>query len=313
MKIKGRGILVVCLILFGGGALYDYYSMQKEADKKIQESRVMTLSLEQVHKVEITKAPEPAIVLTRGVDGWKLESPIRDWADAQVADSFLSEIYPERILEVAKEGDSINWTEYGLNPPAATITLTDAAGVQNVFHISSKKNFEENIFARKDSENRVLVLTPAWEHRSNKTVLDFRDRRVLRKNIASVDELAIKNDKGSFILRRVDGKWQTPTATVGLDQNKVRKFLSELADAKADQIFENQKIPAGLKPLMRLDLKLAGHKWSAQVSQSQVDRKIYAAITEPSFLLRLEAGALDELVKKELKSLEVENEKEGNK
>lgn len=216
----------------------------------------MTLNFEHVDRIEIQKDKEH-IVIKRDVDGWRLESPLKDLADNQVADSFVKDIYPERILEVANEESSIDWTKYGLNPPAATISLTDSAGAQNVFHISNKKNFESNIFARKGDDNRVIVITPAWENRIQKTAMDFRDRRVLRKSIATVDELTLKNEKGSFSIRRKDGRWQVVDGKE-LDQNKVRKFLTTLSEAKADQILEDQKIAKGQKSLFRLDLKMDG-------------------------------------------------------
>lgn len=302
MKLKGRTILVLALLIFGGYAVYDFFHEKKTEEKSIEESRLMTLNFEQIDSFEIQKG-DSRIVLKRSVDGWELLEPIKDLADNTVADDFVKNAFPERIIEVAKEGSDINWALYGLDKPLGTVIFKTSAGGQNVFEISDKKNFEENVFARRDHENKVLVLNSVWQNRVNKSVLDFRDRRFLRQKIASVDELKLKNEKGLVVLKRVEGVWISPSQKdLKLDQNKVREILSTIADAKAAEIFPaDAKINAG-KELFTLDLSLADKKWKANVNQAK-DLLIYAKISEPQFQMKMEAGALDKLIRLTLEGL----------
>lgn len=297
MKLKGRTILVMALLLFGGYAVYDYFNEQKAEEKATEESRLMTVNFEQVNKIEILKADSSKIVLTRDVDGWELIEPIKDLADNTVAEDFVKNAFPERIIEIAKDGDNIDWSLYGLDKPLAVITFKTTVGTENVFEISDKKNFEENVFARRNKENKVLVLNSIWQIRANKTVNDFRDMRFLRSKIASVDEVKVKNSIGLVELQRIEGVWiSPPKKDLKLDQNKVRELLSALANAKAQEIFPaNAKLPKR-KQLFTMDLTLAEKKWKAEVTQAD-DLGIYAKISEPNFEMKLEPGALDKFIK----------------
>ncbi|UOF02813.1 DUF4340 domain-containing protein [Bdellovibrio reynosensis] len=294
MKLKGRSILVFCLLLFGGYAYWDFLRDEKKAEKTQQANRLMTVDFQQVDSVQLKK-DDQEVSLKRTVDGWEIVSPIKDLADNTVVDDFVKNIFPESVIEVAKEGDGIDWAVYGLDKPLGTITLTTSAGAKNTFEISEKRNFEENAFLRKDGENRVLVVNSVWQSRIQKSVLDFRDRRLLRKKIASIDEVRIENAKGALEIKRVDGKWISPVKKdLALDQNKVRALLTSIADAKGKEIFEGgAQIPPG-KKLFGLKLVMADEKWQAQVTQAK-DLGIYA-VPSSGLSMKLEPGALDGLI-----------------
>ncbi|KHD87457.1 MAG: hypothetical protein OM95_14295 [Bdellovibrio sp. ArHS] len=297
MKLKGRTILVLCLLVFGGYAYWDYLRDKKSEEKNMEQARLMTLNFEHVDSFEIKKG-EQKIVLKRSVDGWELSEPYKDLADNVVADDFVKNVFPERVIEVAREGGDIDWSMYGLDKPLAQITFKTSDGQENVFQISDKKNFEDNTFARRGNENRVLVVNSIWQSRANKTALDFRDRRFFRHKIASVDAIQLKNSKGSFQLKRVEGLWQWVGAPKDykLDQNKVREALTAISEAKAADILRSDaKIPAG-KSLFTMNLQLAEKSWKAEVTQA-ADLAIYAKVTEPSLQLKMEPGALDKFIK----------------
>ncbi|KYG64472.1 hypothetical protein AZI85_03385 [Bdellovibrio bacteriovorus] len=297
MKLKGRTILVLCLLILGGYAYWDYLRDKKNEDKNMEQARLMTVNFEHVDSFEILKG-EQKIVLKRSVDGWELIEPLKDLADNAVADDFVKNVFPERVIEVAREGGDIDWAMYGLDKPLAQITFKTTDGKENVFQISNKRNFEENVFARRGNENRVLIVNSVWQNRANKTASDFRDRRFLRHKIASVDVLKLKNSKGTMELKRVDGVWQLVGAKKDykLDQNKVREVLTAISEAKAAEILGGkEKIPAG-KSLFTMDLQIADKAWKAEVTQAP-DLLIYAKVSDPAFQMKMEAGALDRFIK----------------
>lgn len=301
MKVKGRSLLVIALLLFGGYAYYDYYQEQKTSETKMEESRLMLVPYDQVDRVEIKK-PDEKILLTRSVDGWALQEPLKDNASNEDVDDYVKSLATEKILDVAKEGEDIDWTVYGLEKPAAIITLTTTAGKSDSFEVSDKKNFEDNVFARRNKENRVLVLNSIWEKKAHKTNLDFRDRRFLRHKIGSVDQIKLKNKAGLLHIKMIDGRWTAPMQEkIALDQNKVRDLLQAIADAKGSQYLEKKDLPS-LKPLFTLDLVMDKKTWKAQVGQAK-DFAIYAEVSDPEFRMKMEPGALDKLIAADYKSL----------
>ncbi len=302
MKLKGRSILVICLLVFGGYAVYEYFHEKNVAEKEMYAARLMTVDFDQVNEIELKKGTQ-LIQLKRDIDGWTMTAPVQDLADNTAVEDLIKGMATERIIEVAHEGDDVNWKVYGLDQPLGQITVKATSGKSNTFVISEKRNFEENAFARRDDENRVLVLNSIMQTRLEKLPAEFRDMRLLRHKIASVDRVSLKNDHGSFVIERVDGQWVRASADkTELDQNKVREFLSQLASAKgADMVEGSAKLPA-LKSMMTIDLVMDGKNWNAQVGQAK-DFLIYATTSEPKQSMRLAAGALDNLIKMKISDL----------
>lgn len=309
MKLKGRSLLVIALLIFGGYAVYDYMKEQRSEKSKTEQSHLLTINFDQVDSIEIIRGSE-RVFLKRTVDGWNMESPLKDLADDSAAEDLVKMAAAEKILDVAKEGEGIDWAMYGLDNPAGTITFTNSAGQKNSYKIGSKNNFENNPFARRDEEQRVLVVNTNWLTRMEKPAVEYRDRRFLRHKMAAIDQLKLKNQKGTIELVRKDGQWAVVSSkAVALDQQKVRELIRGIANAKAAQYIEGALPKA--KTLFTLDLKLDGKSWSAQVVQAE-SKKIYATVSDPQFKLEMEPGALDNLINltiEDLKEAEPKKEK----
>ncbi|MNK06190.1 hypothetical protein D3C87_240820 [compost metagenome] len=293
-KIKGRGILVTLLLIFGAYAYYDYAREKKNEMKQLDESRLLTVNYDQVDQVEIEREGQK-IVLKRTVDGWELVEPLKDLADNQAVEGFINQFMTDKIIEVARTHGPIPET-YGLDKPAGIVTLKTTAGPMDRFVVSAKKNFEENPFAERNGDERVLVVSPTVLKKAQMGVADFRDRRFLRRKIASLDTLKLKNEKGLLEISQKDGKWilnKEPQAAV--DQNKVREFLQSIADAKGVEFVEPKSLPPG-KLLFSLELVLQDKTWKADVTQSE-DFAIYAKVSEPAQIMKMEPGALDRLIR----------------
>ncbi|MEN0057552.1 MAG: DUF4340 domain-containing protein [Bdellovibrio sp.] len=311
MKLKGRTILVLTLLLFGGYAYYDHVQDQKKEAQRIEDSRLLSLNYEQIDGFEIHKG-EQKVVVKRDVNGWALAEPLQDGADNEAVEDFIKNIVPEKVLEVAKEDSELDWSLYGLDKPLGTIRFKTSSGEESVFTVSEKRNFEDNAFVRRNQENKVLVVNSLWQSRVQKSANDFRDRRLLRQKIASVDELKLKNEKGLLHIRRVEGQWKSVSPSgAKLDQNKVRELLTALAEAKASEIYGQKERLPSRKSLFTMDLLRDGKSWSADVGQAQ-DRLIYTKISEYPFQMKMDAGALDKFIKISLNDLkEVEKKQEG--
>ena len=148
-KIKGRGILVTLLLVFGAYAYYDHVRDQKKEKQKLEETRLLTLKYDHVNEIQIKKNGEN-ILLKRTVDGWVLEEPVKDQADNQAVEAYINQFVTDKIEDVAKEGQDLDEAGYGLDQPLAIITLKSTDGQSDEFKISAKKNFEDNPFFRRN-------------------------------------------------------------------------------------------------------------------------------------------------------------------
>lgn len=293
-KVKGRSILVVLVLLFGAYAFYDFHQEQKEETKKKEDAQLLTINADQMESITMVKGDSKVVVVST-VDGWKLTEPIQDWADSVYVEDDLKYAFASSIIDVASEGKDVNWATYGLDKPTGKVTFKDHNGKSNTIELSSKKNFEGSLFARRDGENKVLVIPVSWAEKFEAPAEEFRDRRFLRHKIAAVQALEITNDKGTLELDKKDDQWILGSQKDRLlDQEKVRNLLKVISDAKAREIVSGALPP--LKHLLFLRLQLDDKMWTAEVGQAP-DKMIYATISDPKFNMKMASGALDKLIR----------------
>lgn len=301
MKVKGRSLLVIILLLMVAFAYYDYYKDKKAAEQEMDQSRLMNVPFDQVEKIEVTKA-DVNVRLKRTVDGWIMEEPLKDLADNDAVDGFIKAAAMERILDVVKEGSDIDWKLFGLDKPRVIFTFTTTGDKVDKFEISEKKNFEDNVYIRRNDENRVLLINTSWSKKAIQPAVEFRDRRVLRTKIASVDEIKIKNKVGLLHLKMYDGRWKAPTdQKMNVDQNKVRELLTAISEAQGSFYLDRKEVPP-LKFMMTMDLMMDKKSWHADIGQAS-DFVIYSDVKDPAYIMKLEPGALDKLLNADYKSL----------
>ncbi len=300
MKSKGFVALIASILLLGGYAIYDYQIEKSEQNKKTEAAKLMTFNKDQINEIVITKEGS-RVHLKKDVDGWMLLEPVQDLADNEGVDIFISTATSENSIDVVKEGADVDWALYGLDKPMGTVEFKVNSGESQKFEVSSKKNFEQNTFIRKNSESKVVVASGTWQARLNKGPIEFRDRRFLRHRIASVDQVKIETADKTLELKNVDNKWQIPGDKKVLDQNKVREILQKISDAKvADFLVAGELTEASrkkyllAKPASKLTLIMADKKWEAGLWK--VGPELFAYIQNPPFLYRLETGVIEKIL-----------------
>lgn len=296
-KTKVFAVLVIILIL--STYYFEFYSPQKEEDRLAQESKIIQDLPEQIHQVQVENS-KGKVLLKRDAEGWTLLEPFQDWADNQFVEDFVSGLTSEKSLGDAIEQSPIDWGLYGLDKDYAKVTFTNQLGKSTVISVSTKKNFEGNSFVRRDSESRVLLTSSQWAMRSQSSAMDFRDKRLYRGKIGTVDEIRVKSSKEEFTLIKKDGKWLSPGAPdLKLDQNKIREILTSLNEIQAKEFLLAMPLS---QEKASLSLKSGDKNWSAVISES-ADKTLYAAIKDPKFLLKLERGKAEELFSMTLMTL----------
>ncbi|MGZ3743080.1 MAG: hypothetical protein ACXWRA_04395, partial [Pseudobdellovibrionaceae bacterium] len=68
--------------LVGATYYFEFYQAGKEEALKSKESKVVSFPADQIHQVEIENK-FGKILLKRDTEGWRLEEPVKDWADNQ--------------------------------------------------------------------------------------------------------------------------------------------------------------------------------------------------------------------------------------
>lgn len=307
---KQQKILILLVLLLGGYYGWDLLSTKRSEKKEAESKLIVKWPHDQIHRFILERAVDK-VELVRSTQGWDLKQPLEDAADFEAVESFVSAASADKVIDSVVKGENIDWALYGLDKPAVKVVFYNNLNDERYIEVSSKKNFEDNVYARIQGQPEVVTVNSNWLNRSQKTALDFRDRRVLRKKIASIQKLKIFNPMETLEIINDEGTWRSlPKKDMALDQEKVRSLVQSLVDARIMEYVASPTLPAtkakefGLgKPKLRLELNLGDEKlWTLKAGMSK-DLLLGGEISEPAHGVLFESGALDALIHARLESL----------
>lgn len=290
-KNKGViGLLVLTLAL----ALYAYFGEYKreenESKRKEEQSQVLKFKKEQIQKI-ILQTKNETLTLTRSPDGWTLSGAVTDEADNDEVERLVEQLSNEKIVDRVSQKSESSLTEYGLSPSAGTLTFEDNLGTKQVIEISSRKNFENLQYLRRDQEPDIFTSGDSWLSFLTKPAASFRNLKLLRTGLSKVSKITLNNSNGTMQLMNQAAQWQSvEKPKLILDQNLVRELLLQISQARATGL--ETQAPKG-KKLMSLELSGDGLKWKSDFYLDEKSKDLLAQIENPKLILRLGPQTLE--------------------
>ena len=174
-------LIVLILVLFTS---YDYWSTLKKADRQEAESKVIQLAKTEIELIEVktgdVKTGQSDVRQFKKENGiWKILKPVQESADQQIAMTYVDQLTNERMSETVKEGADLNLDLYGLKNPLFELNLKAGGASQNL-KIGSIKAFDGSLYAQINDQNKVVLVSNAWDVILSKPLADFRDKRLYR-------------------------------------------------------------------------------------------------------------------------------------
>lgn len=118
-----------------------------------------TVAANEVARVEVS-SKDGSLVLTKGADGqWSIEAPVKAMADqSQVAEvvSEVSALQATRFLPP----DAGKASEYGLDPPASTITIVLAGGASTRLEVGDLNPDSSGRYVRLSGQSSIALVDP---------------------------------------------------------------------------------------------------------------------------------------------------------
>lgn len=226
--MRFRATLALAVLLLALAGFYYYAEVKGGWPAKKEGARLLDLTAEAVQAVRITGG-ETTLETVRADGGWRLMAPVRDRADSARVDRLLDELLRatvERTYEVPEGGAK----EYGLAPPAYTVTLTLKERTEPVLlEIGDRAPSGISAYARRAGEGKVLLVPSAVRSQAETRPADLRDRTLLAVEREKVQRITVSRGAATATLER-DGKlWRLSGAVRGrADANRVEDLLREL-------------------------------------------------------------------------------------
>lgn len=202
-------VIVAVLVAF---TAYDYWSSEKNEQKKDDESKVIQLKREDATQIEVTGGNETRSFVKKE-NLWAITQPIQEMADQPSVLGYLDSIFSEKVTETVKEdhgkGD-FHLETYGLDHPLFNLKVRANTATQDL-KIGSVKSFDGSLYGQINDQKKVILLSSAWDTILSKPVKEFRDKRLYRGQPSAVFETIVVDGHDSqgpvhFEIDRVRGK-----------------------------------------------------------------------------------------------------------
>lgn len=224
-------ILAAIVAVVGVFTYMEYKKSQEEESQELVKNRILRLAEAKIVDLKISR-PDDDMHLKQDKGTWSIVEPIQDRADASEVEGLISTIVNRDGKLVEVEG-AVDWAQYGLSEPAATIQLTTAEGVPSEIHVSGTQAFDGSYYVRKGDE--LLISDKTWQDVVSKRPDALRDRNLL-PSYANPQEIFLQYplQHKEIHLKQKDGRWEFASGEKHpVSEKQLQKFLSELHELRA--------------------------------------------------------------------------------
>lgn len=240
--------VVLAVLLVAVGVFYYVYDVRMAPDREKAEARkgrVFTAETADVTQLTL-KRPTESIELKREGDGWHMQAPLRARADRGPVEEVISNALTSKIdREIAAAPSSL--ADFGLDKPAAELTLTLKDGKQLALVMGAKSPTGVWVYAKERDKPNVFVIGDSVLRDATRPVSDFRDKTILAFDRQQVTGVEIVTREDTLALEPADKGWKlTRPLALGADAETVGGFLEKLGAAKVKEFVA--EAPPSLDP-----------------------------------------------------------------
>ena len=265
MSWKTLVVLAVLVAGLGGFLLVDNQWLAPKREKaESAKGRLWTVDSKDVESFTIARKND-TIKLKRAGDSWEMVEPVKTRADGGVANEVLTDLTTARV-DREIEANPTKLADFGLEPPAATVTLdVKGQGKPLTLTVGGKNPTGVWVYAREGSKPAVVALGESVARDTARPVADFRDKTLVafdRKNVTAID-LDLVDGSRMTLEPEEGGKWKVARpGPYRADADLVSDMLERLAAARIKEFEAAPKAPAtyGLDKPSKLTLWLGKDK-----------------------------------------------------
>jgi hypothetical protein len=240
--------VVLAVLLAAVGIFYYVYDVRMAPEREKAETRkgrVFTAESQDVTQLTL-KRPTESVELKREGDTWQMVTPVRARADRGPVEEVITNALTAKIdREIVAAPTSLE--EFGLDKPAAELTLTLKDGKQLGLVMGAKSPTGVWVYARERDKPNVFVIGDSVLRDATRPVSDFRDKTILTFDRQQVTGLEIVTRDDTLTLEPADTRWKlTRPVALAADGEAVGAFFEKLGAAKVKEFVA--EAPPSLEP-----------------------------------------------------------------
>ena len=292
---------VALLVIVLGLGLYLklYETKQPDTAEALRQSqKVVNLDRENIDGITIQNGDEK-IDIRRRDNRWRLETPIKDQADASVIQSLLFEIdewHKDATISAKEtEADKNKMAEYGLNKPKLRLKLSGKDAPPEIL-FGKDAALEGKMYVRFENSKEALLVGQSVKKAIDKKPEDFRDRKLTELNTTQVSRVVLKTKAGEMELQKKQDQWEiVKPLRARADDQKINDLIAHVTTAHIEQFVADDRgdlhpyglaEPRGAVTLFGQDDKQGQTLQIGSILEKQKEQ-VYARFTARGFVYAL--------------------------
>ncbi len=271
--------LAALLVLVG---LYIFVVDRPQAQRAEEARHLVQLVKTDVTAVTLTSAKGTVELTRRDATHWVITKPFAAPATTFSVDDVIDAVtalIPQRTLKDA--GSDL--APYGLDAPAARITLRTTAGKAITVEVGKASPVATAIYVRATPGSGVVLVDSSFKDTLSKSAGDFRQKSLTDFNNGDVQKVQITSPKGSLALDRVGpDRWRlTGARPWPADDFKVSDLFFPLTTTESKTFHDGvtDLVPYGLDhPEVTVDLTLKGRTTPLRVLLATRGKIVYGMV-----------------------------------
>lgn len=265
--------------------------------------QVTDIKADDVERIVISGGPE-TIDLRKDERGeWLLEAPVRARADDFEVNRLAEDLARLRAERVADEAPS-DLSPYGIGGGEIALWVL---GLKNPVRIrvGDENPVDGTLYARKEGENRVVLLPVSVKTLLDKKPFDFRKKDIFAFESSKVERISLRSPEFSWRASRRDGEWflEEPVESLA-DRYGLESIVNSLSGLRATEFASESKTNADLKKFgldeaeFEVGLTLPAEGREIEFFLSRQDDKVYVTTSASGKIVAAASYIFSDLGKK---------------
>ena len=235
MKQNPLLIAVLVLVVLGG---FVYYTRENPPEPESDTVPLVRVEEADIRKVTVLKPNGETVVVQREADQpWTFGNGVTVPADDLAVNLMITNLASLDASRVVQE-QTADWAPYGLDGDGQLrVTVETSAGDPKSIIFGEDTPTGSSVFARLDGDPRLFTAFSYARDNFDKTIFDWRDKRLLRVNADTTTTLSLSVGPRRLIFAKQGEDWRiVEPAALRADRLAVGDLERELSNARMSSV-----------------------------------------------------------------------------
>src|SRR5215469_4264603 len=241
-----RNTLILAIIAVAGVAYFRFFEMKRPSTEEAQKQAQNMVNLDRT-KIDgiVIQNGDQKIEIRRRDNKWRLETPIKDQADASLVETLLSDLenWQKEGTIPSKEidADKSKLVEYGLNNPKLKLKILGHDRPPEIL-FGKDAAMEGRMYVRFQNSKETFLAGQSVKKDIDKKPEEFRDSKLTDLSNSQVRRAVLKTPVGEIELEKKDTHWEIlKPLRARADDQKVNDLISHVTSARIGEFVADDR------------------------------------------------------------------------